>query len=296
MKAKCLHCGCAFPLEAICCDANGWYISCEQCGGSFDIEPVLDNSIKLIDKDMKCGKCGSYNTAQLIKGEWKLVCNNCGNKAVPSEELEQTMKYAKIVELVKPDPDYVEVDVGEPTANLKPDITYFGKNIDADAACVMARVTDKYFYIGLVWLNEDNELALNEGVLRVSRESVKDKTIEEAYIFISDFENGDSDIEIDPADVGFIGRGEYDSFAEAIFAEHIKSNGVKKKIKIPVTWEMCGVVEIEADSAEQALEIFLRDQEHIPLPKDSSYVDGSFGLTDNSEDFVENYNVVNKGV
>ena len=65
---------------------------------------------------------------------------------------------------------------------------------------------------------------------------------------------------------------------------------MKKKIKLPVTWEVCGFVEVEAKSIEEAIEIFERDIDHIPLPENCEYVDGSFSLTDDEPDFIACYN------
>lgn len=55
----------------------------------------------------------------------------------------------------------------------------------------------------------------------------------------------------------------------------------EKLMKVAVTWEMCGYVEIEADTMEEAMEKFRNESEYIELP-DGEYVDGSFQLT--SED------------
>lgn len=54
------------------------------------------------------------------------------------------------------------------------------------------------------------------------------------------------------------------------------------KIKLPVTWEVCGIVEVEASSIEEAVRIFNDECAEIPLPK-GSYVDGSFQLTGNED-------------
>lgn len=51
-----------------------------------------------------------------------------------------------------------------------------------------------------------------------------------------------------------------------------------KKYKIPVTWEVAGFVEVEAESIEKAINKF--DNEIVDaceLPKSEVYVDGSFG-------------------
>ncbi len=57
--------------------------------------------------------------------------------------------------------------------------------------------------------------------------------------------------------------------------------------KIPVSWEEYGFVEIEADSLEQAVDIFDRQSDDIPLPE-GNYVDGSWRRED--FDFIVEYN------
>lgn len=56
-----------------------------------------------------------------------------------------------------------------------------------------------------------------------------------------------------------------------------------KTFKIPVTWEVYGTVEIQAETAEKALYI-AKEIEHqgegLPLPTESEYVDGSFEIND----------------
>lgn len=49
-----------------------------------------------------------------------------------------------------------------------------------------------------------------------------------------------------------------------------------KTFKIPVTWESYGVVKIKAESLEEAIEIFDKTEDDIPLPDDWYYVDASF--------------------
>lgn len=63
-----------------------------------------------------------------------------------------------------------------------------------------------------------------------------------------------------------------------------------KTFKIPVTWEVYGIVKIEADSLEEALNIFDKTEDEISLPLDSEYVDGSFKRED-SEEFIAICNV-----
>jgi hypothetical protein len=50
--------------------------------------------------------------------------------------------------------------------------------------------------------------------------------------------------------------------------------------KIPVTWEVFGIVEIEAESLDEAIEIFDEKEDQIKLPFDSEYIDASFKRED----------------
>ena len=49
--------------------------------------------------------------------------------------------------------------------------------------------------------------------------------------------------------------------------------------KIPVTWEKYGMVKVEADTLEEAMEIARDDVGVIPLPE-GDYVDGSWQLAE----------------
>ena len=49
-----------------------------------------------------------------------------------------------------------------------------------------------------------------------------------------------------------------------------------KKWKIPVTWEVCGIIECEAPTLEEAMEYAEDKDGVIPLPTDSDYIDGSW--------------------
>ncbi len=64
-----------------------------------------------------------------------------------------------------------------------------------------------------------------------------------------------------------------------------------KTWKIPVTWEMCGIVAVKADTLEEAMDK-ARYDEGVSIPnEDASYVDGSWDLSMNEEDTIrENYN------
>ena len=54
---------------------------------------------------------------------------------------------------------------------------------------------------------------------------------------------------------------------------------MKTKWQVPVSWEMCGIAEIEAKTLEDALEQVQYHPDEVPLPDDSAYVDGSFSLS-----------------
>ena len=54
-----------------------------------------------------------------------------------------------------------------------------------------------------------------------------------------------------------------------------------KKQRVAVNWQMCGYIEVEADSLEEAMDKVNDDPDNYSLPYDSYYVDGSFELTTN---------------
>lgn len=58
-------------------------------------------------------------------------------------------------------------------------------------------------------------------------------------------------------------------------------------MKVAVTWSMCGFVDINAPTMEAAMERFNEDCDHIPLPADGEYVDGSFELSSDDIETVK---------
>ncbi len=58
-------------------------------------------------------------------------------------------------------------------------------------------------------------------------------------------------------------------------------------MKVPVTWSMCGFVEIDADTMEEAMEKFNKNSDYIKLPTDGEYVDGSFELSSDDAEEME---------
>jgi hypothetical protein len=59
------------------------------------------------------------------------------------------------------------------------------------------------------------------------------------------------------------------------------------KIKLPVTWQVCGWIEVEADSLEEAIDNFNPNEHELPKNDEASYVDGSFELTDSDPDNIK---------
>jgi len=57
-----------------------------------------------------------------------------------------------------------------------------------------------------------------------------------------------------------------------------------KTYKIAVTWEVCGEIEIKANSLSEALKKAKAD-DTIPLPE-GSYVDGSFEINDEMSEYL----------
>lgn len=61
-------------------------------------------------------------------------------------------------------------------------------------------------------------------------------------------------------------------------------------VKLPVTWEMCGSIEIEAESIEDAIQMATETDilDSIGLPE-GAYVDASFALSSDDPEIVRLY-------
>ena len=59
------------------------------------------------------------------------------------------------------------------------------------------------------------------------------------------------------------------------------------KFKLPVTWEMYGTVEVEAESLDAAVDYFNENSDYIPLPEESHYVDASFNISCDEISYLE---------
>ena len=61
-----------------------------------------------------------------------------------------------------------------------------------------------------------------------------------------------------------------------------------KEWRIPVTWEMCGTVTVQAGMLAEAMKK-ARNDASIPLPEESVFVDGSFDLSVVEEETVREF-------
>lgn len=56
------------------------------------------------------------------------------------------------------------------------------------------------------------------------------------------------------------------------------------KKRVAVTWEMCGYIEVEADSTEEAMNKVMENPDNFSSPLSQDYVDGSFRLSTDDVD------------
>lgn len=49
--------------------------------------------------------------------------------------------------------------------------------------------------------------------------------------------------------------------------------------RVAVTWEMCGYINVEAESLKEAMDMVEENPDNFSLPVESNYVDGSFALS-----------------
>lgn len=66
---------------------------------------------------------------------------------------------------------------------------------------------------------------------------------------------------------------------------------MKKFFNVPVTYTMCGIFEVEAETIEEAMRITEEYDGCIGVVKDKEYVDGSWELT---SDNIEENKLYNK--
>lgn len=61
----------------------------------------------------------------------------------------------------------------------------------------------------------------------------------------------------------------------------------KKTWIIPVEWSVYSTVLVEADTLEEALDKFNKNEVEMPLPESWEYIDGSFKCCDSSMEYLE---------
>lgn len=61
------------------------------------------------------------------------------------------------------------------------------------------------------------------------------------------------------------------------------------KIYLPVTWSVCGTVEIEADSIEEAIEYFYNHKNDIDIPYGTVIDETDFDLATDNIEWIEQY-------
>jgi len=59
------------------------------------------------------------------------------------------------------------------------------------------------------------------------------------------------------------------------------------KFKIPVTYEMQGMVEVEAPTLEKAVQYANENIDDLPLPDDPSYIEASYEINDDDFELIE---------
>lgn len=61
-----------------------------------------------------------------------------------------------------------------------------------------------------------------------------------------------------------------------------------KTWKVPVSWQVVSTIDIMANTLEEAIEIARDDDGIIPIPKDATFIDGSWEVC-KDEDFLRKY-------
>lgn len=64
----------------------------------------------------------------------------------------------------------------------------------------------------------------------------------------------------------------------------------EKTFKLPVTWEMCGFVEVKAKTLIKAIKTFNETKDYVALPKEKEYVNASFSLSTDDVELIKSYN------
>jgi len=62
-----------------------------------------------------------------------------------------------------------------------------------------------------------------------------------------------------------------------------------KTFKIPVSWEMCSFIKVEANSLSEAIAHAVKHEDEYELPTDGNYIDASFKI-ETEEEYVACFN------
>ena len=62
-----------------------------------------------------------------------------------------------------------------------------------------------------------------------------------------------------------------------------------KTWKIPVVWQEMGVVKVEANTLAEAIEIARDDDGIIPIPDDGTFIDGSWAVDCEDENYLREW-------
>lgn len=62
------------------------------------------------------------------------------------------------------------------------------------------------------------------------------------------------------------------------------------KYKIPVEWAMYGIIDVEADSLQEAIDYAMYNLDEFSLPDEQEYMDGSFMLNEDAYDMAKHIN------
>lgn len=62
-----------------------------------------------------------------------------------------------------------------------------------------------------------------------------------------------------------------------------------KTFRLPVTWEVCGFINVTAETLEDAIKDFKENKDEYELPDDGEYVEDSFQLSDENLEIIKHY-------